>query len=581
MFRQMTGAQILSSMTVTICLLVDSIVIGRLIGLDAMSAYGLANPIIIIFTSLGTMAAVGVQVRIGDVIGRGDMKGCGTVFSTSVAFSLILAAIWIAAVFAASQPLCIILGAGRPAADNQVFTMTEDYLKGFILGAPFYFLSQIMTPYLQVAGKRKLILISTVTMTVTDTVLDLLSVFVFHNGMFGIGLASALSYLAALAAGLVYFLRKDCMFRLDLKTVNVKTAVSIVHGGSPVIINQACFTVRIYVINQILLGVSGTDAVAVFSVVSTMGSIIFSIGLGAGSITLMLASIFYSEEDRTSLNDLIRAAVPYSMKLIISAVMLVELLAPWLSGAFPGNDPDVLSIAVTALRLFMLSRIPCVLTTVLKSYYQGIGHMRFTNLISICNNAVLPVPVVWLLSRAMGVTGVWIGLVVSEILSLLIISVIVWARCGCVSFTAEAYSLLDNDFGADPSDVYETSIADVEHAVIASDEINEFCRRKGMEKRTSMLISLCVEEIVVNIIEHGFTKDDHIHNADIRLLVDDKKCIIRVRDNCIGFDPTKYMELHQSNDPAAHIGIRIVMGMVSEINYNNSLGLNNLYMCLE
>ena len=65
------------------------------------------------------------------------------------------------------------------------------------------------------------------------------------------------------------------------------------------------------------------------------------------------------------------------------------------------------------------------------------------------------------------------------------------------------------------------------------------------------------------------------------MLVDDTKCIIRVRDNCIGFDPTRYMELHQSNDPAAHIGIRIVMGMVSEINYINSLGLNNLYMCLK
>ena len=68
-FQQMTAAQIASSVTVTVCLLVDSIVIGRLLGVDAMSAYGLANPVIIIFNALGTMAACGVQVLVGKAMG--------------------------------------------------------------------------------------------------------------------------------------------------------------------------------------------------------------------------------------------------------------------------------------------------------------------------------------------------------------------------------------------------------------------------------------------------------------------------------------------------------------------------------
>jgi Na+-driven multidrug efflux pump len=43
-FRRMTAAQIVSAVTVTLCLLVDSIVIGRMLGVEAMSAYGLASP---------------------------------------------------------------------------------------------------------------------------------------------------------------------------------------------------------------------------------------------------------------------------------------------------------------------------------------------------------------------------------------------------------------------------------------------------------------------------------------------------------------------------------------------------------
>jgi anti-sigma regulatory factor (Ser/Thr protein kinase) len=124
------------------------------------------------------------------------------------------------------------------------------------------------------------------------------------------------------------------------------------------------------------------------------------------------------------------------------------------------------------------------------------------------------------------------------------------------------------------------SVTDHDMAVVASSYVNEFCKMKGLENRVSMLVSLCVEEIALNTIEHGFTKDDHPHNADIRLVVDDTKCIIRIRDNCIGFDPTKYIELHQDSDPSSHIGIRIVMGMANEVHYINSLGLNNLYISI-
>ena len=101
-----------------------------------------------------------------------------------------------------------------------------------------------------------------------------------------------------------------------------------------------------------------------------------------------------------------------------------------------------------------------------------------------------------------------------------------------------------------------------------------------MDRRKAMLLGLCVEEMTVNIIEHGFSKDKLSHNVDIRLVLEEDSQVIRIRDNCVRFDPTKYLELHRSDDPAAHIGLRMVMGMVREAAYVNSLGLNNLTLIL-
>lgn len=580
LFRQMSTTQIISALTATLCLLIDSIVIGRLVGVDAMSAYGVASPLLIIFAALGTMMVNGVQVQLGKAMGRGDTNGANACYSTSILQSLGLGAVWILLVYAAGNPLCTLLGAGTPSADNVVFQLTGDYLHGFMLGAPFFFLSQIMSAYLQAAGKRKLLLISVIAMTVTDVVFDLLGVFVFHSGMFGIGLASGMSYLAAFAVGLGYFLKKNCLFRFRFHSFQPQSAVGILRAGSPVLLNQVFFTVRTLVFNLLLLDLGGNLAVAAFAVFTTLCNLMYSIGVGTGSVALMLSSIFYNEEDRTSLHSLVRAMVPHTTMLIAAAVLVGELAAPWLIRLFLGADPEMLAIAVPGLRLVLIWLIPNVLCGLFKNYFQGIRRTRITNLVAFLQAIGLMLPSVWLFSRLFGLTGFWIGSVVGQFLTLLVIAILVWVKCGRMSFSAEAFSYLSPNFGAQPENCRDLTILDVETAVLASQTLCDFCREKGVDAKTAMLIGLCVEEMTVNIIEHGFTKDKLSHNVDVRLVIGEDKRIIRIRDNCVNFDPTNYLELHQSSDPAAHIGLRMVMAMVKEAIYVNTLGLNNLTLIL-
>ena len=50
-FRDMLFVQIISAMTVTICMLIDSIMIGRFLGVDSMTAYGLSTPVLLVFAA--------------------------------------------------------------------------------------------------------------------------------------------------------------------------------------------------------------------------------------------------------------------------------------------------------------------------------------------------------------------------------------------------------------------------------------------------------------------------------------------------------------------------------------------------
>ena len=576
LFRQMLLTQIVSSMTVTLCMLIDSIIIGRFLGVDAMSAYGLASPLLLIFAAFGSLISAGVQVMCGKTVGAGDREATDACYTVSVVLAAGISAIGLILVFALLGPLTTMLGAGHPSPDNPVYGLTKDYITGFILGAPAFLVAQIMVPYMQLLGSRTRLVAAVIAMTLSDIALDLLNVFLFHGGTLGMGLASTASYYIAVGIGIGVFLRKGCMFRFRLRLFRGKTCRELASYGIPTVVNQISMVLLVFLLNRLLLSVEGTLAVAAYSVISTVGNICYCFGAGVGSVAMMLAAIFYADRDRTSIRELVRVMTRSAIVLDIAVTVVGLLAAVPLITLFLGENVAAKAIAVSGLRLFVLSILPSSLNSTYKNYYQGINRLRLTELISVLQNLVFPVSFAFLLSRFWGVTGVWLGFVCGETATLLVFSILVWRHHGSFSLSADAYSMLEPDFGAAADRCFEYTVQSVSDAVEASNQIVSFCQKREIDRRTAMLIGLSVEEMTVNILEHGFTKDKLDHNVDVRVVLEEDCRVIRIRDNCIQFDPTSYLELHQSDDPAAHIGLRMVMGMVKEANYVNTLGLNNL-----
>ena len=578
-FRQMLVTQILSAMTVMLCMLVDSIMIGRFLGVDSMTAYGLANPVLLIFAAYGAMLSAGIQVMCGKTMGAGDKEGTNACYSASMVMALSVALAGMVLILILVKPVCSLLGAGRPGPDNPVFDLTRDYLRGFIVGAPAFIVAQIMVPFLQISGNRIRLALAVVLMTVGDVVFDLLNVFVFHGGTLGMGLASSLSYYLALIVGLAYFFRKDCLFKLKLKAVKRKVCKEILAYGVPTIINSLAMVVLVFTLNKILLHVDGNKAVAAYSVISTVGNICYCFGSGVASVSLLLAAIFYSEEDRTAIYTLVRTQTYYAVVLDAVLVLAVFLLSMVLVSLFL-TDPAARSMTVQGLRLFSFSLLPCSLNTTFKNYYQGVNRTRFTEVISLLQNVTFPVLCAFLLSWLFGTTGVWLSFLGGELLTMAFICIVVWKKSNKPAVNEETFALLPRLFGVNDEDILEMTIRSRGEAAEASMKAAAFCKAHGESPRKSMLISLCVEEMVNNIVTHGFKPGRKGQSVDVRILFKGSSRIIRIRDNCVNFDPVEYLKLHETDDPMAHIGIRMVMRMVKSANYVNSLGLNNLTLVL-
>ena len=572
LIKQMLAAQILSALTVSLCLLIDSIMIGQFLGVTSMAAYGLANPLLLIIGAVGSMLSAGAQVVCSRSLGRGSQEDTNIGYSSAVAVAACFSAVFVILVLSMRSPLAKLLGAAKEA---ELFGDTKDYISGFIIGAPATMAALILVPFLQMAGKSGLLVAAVVSMTVTDVVFDLLSVLVFDGGMFGMGLASSLSYYAAMLVGGGYFLSKKCVFRFSISRIKWSKIREMLAGGVPTVFNMASSVVLVFLMNKILLAAGGSDAVAAFSVVTSIGNASNCVSTGLGGVSLTLSGILFGEEDRKGLKELVRLLGRYALLLGLCATVLLLVIAPWAVGLFIPETGDSRILAVWGLRLYSLGLIPCCLNSALKNGYQGVGRVRLTETISIMQNAVLPVLAGFLLSFA-GIRAVWLYNASGELGALACIFIYLrFVRR--ISFRKpESILLLPADFGVPPEDRMEADVRSIDDVMRVSSEAHGFCAMHGCGERLANHLALCIEEMGANVVKHGFGKKGENH-LSIRLQFRQGRWTLRLRDNCGAFDPVHYVP---DEDRTKNLGIRLAMSVADEARYTYSMNFNNLMLVL-
>lgn len=562
----MTAANILTNLATLLCMLIDSLMISRYLGVNAIAAYGFAAPVILVFTAVGSMLSGGIQIVCGRTMGRGDREGSDRCFSTTIVLCALVAVLMTALAYAFLPGICTLLGAGRPG--DPVYRMTKDYLTGILPGVPLFVFVIMMAPYLAMCGKRGMLTAAVVSMTAADVLFDTLNVFVFRGGMLGMGLASSAGYLTAFLFIPVFLFGRGCSFSFSFSRVRAKVCGLVLKAGVPAVLSQLCLVVLTYGMNAILKSIGGTDAVAAYSVISTVGNFSYALGGGIGSVALMLGSVMYGEQNRDGLKTVLKCAFWESICLSVPVTVLVFAAAPLLVRLFLTDAGTLNTVTRTGMRLFILCIPFSTVNASVKNYANGVGHPVLTQLISALQNLILPLLFAFTLSRMIRLNGAWLSFVCGETLTLALYLVYVRLRYGRIGL--DSLTLLPDGFGPDPSCCMDLLISTKEQAAQASEKVRSFARQQGKSERDSMLLSLCTEEILMNVVSHGGG------SAELRVIVGKEETLLRFRDDSGRFDSVEYARLHRDEDPTAHIGLRMVMKMVSDAVYVDSMGLNNL-----
>ena len=207
--------------------------------------------------------------------------------------------------------------------------------------------------------------------------------------------------------------------------------------------------------------------------------------------------------------------------------------------------------------------------------YQGTGMIRLTYVIDTARECVFPIFTAWILGTMFGLGGVEASFIVAGVLVPVLCIIIPWVKNHKFPRSVEGFLILPADFGAKKEDLYEASMRSLEDVMNASKDVMTFCLKKGIDKRSAVMLSLFVEEMGTNGVFHGF-KDVKDGSMDLRLICGDSLRVIRLRDNGRPFDPTEWLEKNHPANPESGLGIRVVTGLAKDVKYISAMELNNL-----
>lgn len=570
LFFSMVPIQILLVMCGGISIIIDSAFASNLIGPDAMAVTGLYGPFAKTLDSLNVLMFGGAQILCGKYLGENMVKRAKAIFSIDILTMTALgAAGTILCVFFPQVPAILSVNTSNPLYKDLIL-----YFQGIGSGIIPFLLGTQLTSFLQLEKKEKIGYAAIAGMFATNAFCDWLFIKVFNMGIFGLGLATSLGNWVSFIIPAIHFLSDKASFRVITKDLTFRDFLDIAKYGFPAAFTQFLIAVRVMILNAIVLKFVGNDGMSSMSAVNSFGYIYWAVPAGMTSAMITLASIYTGEKDKSAIEQLVRIYLSKAVPIVGGVSVILALLSYPLTNIF-FHDPsaEVYKMTLAGFILFPLSSPFSTIIVGIRDLWRCMEHKVSIHIINFLDGLVLMLALSYLFVRPWGMNGIWASQVVSCILLVLIILLMAWIKQKKFPSSIPVLCGYPKGFGVDDRDRLNLSVHNMEEAINISELVIDFCNRHGIDRITGTRAGLCVEELTVNIIKHGFTgKSNSV--VDISITWTGEDLIIKFKDNCRPFNPEECDTIFNPEDPAHNIGLRIVRTVCKEMEYHALLGLN-------
>lgn len=388
--------------------IVDTVVVGKYLGEDALAAVGSAYTIMILITSVIIGLCMGSSVYFSVKFGQKDENGIRQSFFISFIGIFVVTAVLIALAYALLYPLIYLLNI--PA---EIQPMFRNYMLVVFAGIFAIFLYNIFANLLRAVGNSVIPLVFLAVSAVTNIALDLLFILQFKWGVVGAAAATVIAqYLSGIGIMIYYFVSG---VNLRVKKADMKWDKKIFKElarlSSLTCIQQSIMNFGILMV-QGLVNSFGTAVMAAFAAGVKIDTLAYSPVQDFGNAFSSFVAQNYGAQKKDRVKKGVKSAGIMVICFCAVISLLVCLLGSQLMTIFIDKENvEVIAIGVKYLRIEGACYIGIGILFMLYGYFRAVDKPVMSIILTVISLGVR-VALAYLLVyfTALGETGIWMSI---------------------------------------------------------------------------------------------------------------------------------------------------------------------------
>ncbi len=395
---------------------VDSIIVGRFIGKEALAAVGVSSPVMNIIILGISGICIGASVLMSNFFGAKKeeliKKEMATTAVFGVYFSLVVVLLGMIAAKLLLRALYV---------PEEILNMSATYLRIIFLGAPFTFFYNAVSSALKSVGDSKTPLKFLAFCSVLNGVLDVILI-----GVFGLGIiCSAVTTVVAEALSailcVIYVYQKIPLLQLKPKEFRLDKELlkqTLQYGGVTAL-QQSCQPIGKLLI-QGAVNPMGVEVIAAFNAVNRVDSYAFTPeqSIANGITTFVAQNAGAKKEDRIKKGFRSGLMLEFVYWIFICVVTMV-FREPIMRLFVTGQNKEIVALGSGYLGFMALFYLFPGFTNGFQGYFRGRKCMKMTLLGTFIQTS-LRVVFVYILTPHMGLNGVAVACAIGWSMMLLV-----------------------------------------------------------------------------------------------------------------------------------------------------------------
>ena len=512
--------------------LVDGILVGNFIGNDALSASSLVMPILYIIQIPGFALGIGGSIVVATLLGKRDVIGAKKAYSFSIIVGMGISFVFAAIAYPIAGPLASLFSDGDPIYQK----FASQYILMYLVTDPIITFALLIGSFMAVDNNPRLSSLFYIVSNVAKVGLEILLIKLMQssdNAMMGAALSTGAGYLVGTIVTIFYFRSKKRMLSLTFKIKN-SGAKSIFKATSTSAINLLLTAIQMLIVNIFIGKLLGNDDLLLYGLISNMVFLFDLLCGGVLNIIPNLCGIFYGEKDYYSLKSVARKIYWINIGITVLISLFVLIFPNAYCAIFGADYSGDIARINTVLWVYLISFIPYEINKFSTNYYPTI-YKNIPSMITVfLRELVIVLPLtLGLLHTSDPLLGYCMACWINEVAAVVIVYIFIHfynkkKKCRSI-FMLEKLDIESFDVSLDNQE---------QNASIVSEQITEFAKSHNIPNRESQIVGLAAEEMVDNIINHGYKKNSHNY-IDVNLKLFKDNLLLRIRDDGVPFDPTK------------------------------------------